>query len=83
MLSVTDAATEIQDTSLVDAVAASEAVLRSRLEQLRNQSGSVSSSDMFEMQRLMNQLTQLSDMSASVIAASHSAISSMARNVKQ
>lgn len=39
-------------------------------------------SDMFKMQMLMNRLSQLSEMSSSVVSASNSAISNMARNVK-
>jgi hypothetical protein len=47
----------------------------------RNRS-SVSIGDMFEMQMLMNHLSQISEMATSVVSASNSAISSMARNVK-
>jgi len=43
---------------------------------------SVSITDMFEMQMLMNKLSQLREMSSSVVSAANSAISSMARNVK-
>ncbi|MBV9005774.1 MAG: DUF5407 family protein [Solirubrobacterales bacterium] len=39
-------------------------------------------SDMFEMQMLMNHLSQLSEMAASITSATNSAISAMARNVK-
>lgn len=38
--------------------------------------------DMFAMQMLMNHLSQLSEMSTSVVSAANSAISSMARNIK-
>ena len=37
---------------------------------------------MFEMQMLMNHLSQLSEMATSVVSASNSAIADMARNVK-
>jgi hypothetical protein len=43
---------------------------------------SISIGDMFEMQMLMNSLSQLSEMSSTVVSASNSAIASMARNVK-
>ncbi|MBV9941051.1 MAG: DUF5407 family protein, partial [Solirubrobacterales bacterium] len=36
----------------------------------------------FEMQMLMNRLSQLSEMATSVASATNSAIASMARNVK-
>jgi hypothetical protein len=42
----------------------------------------VSIPNMFEMQMLMNHLSQLSEMSTGVVSASNTAISSMARNVK-
>lgn len=51
------------------------------LEIQRNRSA-ISIGDMFEMQMLMNHLSQLSEMSTSVVSASNTAISSMARNVK-
>lgn len=42
----------------------------------------ISIGDMFEMQMLMNHLSQLSEMTTNVVAAANSAIMSMARNVK-
>jgi hypothetical protein len=42
----------------------------------------LSLAEVFQMQQLMNRLSQLSEMSTSVVSASNSAISSMARNVK-
>ncbi|MBV9942226.1 MAG: DUF5407 family protein [Solirubrobacterales bacterium] len=45
-------------------------------------SENISISDMFEMQMLMNRLSQLSEMATSVASATNSAIASMARNVK-
>ncbi|CDR32949.1 DUF5407 family protein [Criblamydia sequanensis] len=53
-----------------------------KLIQIKNRRSSISIGDMFEMQMLMNHLSQLSEMSTSVIAAANSAIMSMARNVK-
>jgi hypothetical protein len=38
--------------------------------------------DMFEMQMLMNKLSQLSEMTSSLVSETNSAIQSMARNVK-
>lgn len=49
---------------------------------LQGKGSAISIADMFEMQMLMNHLSQLSEMSTSVVSASNSAISSMARNVK-
>jgi len=42
----------------------------------------ISIGDMFEMQMLMNHLSQLSEMSSSVVSASNNAIGGMARNMK-
>lgn len=42
----------------------------------------ISIGDMFEMQMLMNHLSQLSEMATNVVSAANSAIMSMARNVK-
>jgi len=53
-----------------------------KLEIMKARRSSISIADMFDMQMLMNHLSQLSEMSTSVVSASNSAISSMARNVK-
>ena len=53
-----------------------------KMEAVKAGSGSVSITDMLELQMLMNRLSQLSEMSASVISASNSAIQSIARNIK-
>jgi hypothetical protein len=53
-----------------------------KLEILQARRSSISIADMFDMQMLMNHLSQLSEMSTSVVSASNTAISSMARNVK-
>ena len=58
------------------------AQVREKMAVLKKAGSNISIADMFEMQMLMNHLSQLSEMSTSVVSASHSAISSMARNVK-
>lgn len=60
--------------------AATDAVTQ-KMEALKG-NDNVSIADMFDMQMCMNKLSQLSEMSTSVISASNSAIASMARNVK-
>lgn len=55
---------------------------KAKLLDIKNRRSSISIGDMFEMQMLMNHLSQLSEMSTSVVSASNSAIASMARNVK-
>lgn len=54
---------------------------KSKLSSISNRKSSVSIGDMFEMQMLMNHLSQLSEMATAVVSASNSAISTMAKNV--
>jgi hypothetical protein len=56
--------------------------VKDKLAAMEAMGDTVSISDMFEMQMLMNHLSQLSEMSTSVVSASNSALASMARNVK-
>ncbi len=63
---VTDATNEAQD----------------KIQNIKNNNESVSIGDMFEMQMLMNHLSQLSEMSTAVVSASHAAIKTMAQNVR-
>lgn len=55
---------------------------KQKLLQIQQRQSSISIADMFEMQMLMNHLSQLSEMTTSVVSASNTAIASMARNVK-
>ncbi len=55
---------------------------KQKLLEIQANRSSISIGDMFEMQMLMNHLSQLSEMASNVVSASNSAISSMARNVK-
>ncbi len=55
---------------------------KTKLEQIKARRSAVSIADMFDMQMLMNHLSQLSEMSTAVVNASNTAIGSMARNVK-
>jgi len=55
---------------------------KTKLLEIKNRRSAISIGDMFEMQMLMNHLSQLSEMSTNVVSASNSAISSMARNIK-
>lgn len=55
---------------------------KNKLAILKARRSSISIADMFDMQMLMNHLSQLSEMATNVVSASNTAISSMARNVK-
>ncbi len=55
---------------------------KQKLLQIKDRKSAISIGDMFEMQMLMNHLSQLSEMSTAVVSASNSAINTMARNLK-
>lgn len=55
---------------------------QTKLQQIQNNRSAISIGDMFEMQMLMNHLSQLSEMATSVVSASNTAIQSMSRNIK-
>jgi hypothetical protein len=55
---------------------------KAKLMEIKNRRSAISIGDMFEMQMLMNHLSQLSEMSTAVVSAANQAVSSMARNVK-
>lgn len=55
---------------------------RQKLQDINNNASTISIADMFEMQMLMNHLSQLSEMTTNVVAAAHSSVMSMARNIK-
>jgi hypothetical protein len=67
---------------LFDRVNAATQKVEDQLNRLKDEKGNISIAQMFEMQMLMNRLSQLSEMSTSIVSASNSAIASMARNVK-
>jgi hypothetical protein len=69
------------DGSLSGAAAASAAEMKQLLDEALS-NDSISVVDMFRLQMLMNRLSQLSEMSGSIMSASNSAIMSLARNVK-
>ena len=55
---------------------------KSKLLDIQSRQSAISIGDMFEMQMLMNHLSQLSEMATAVVSASSGAITTMARNVK-
>jgi hypothetical protein len=68
-----------EDLSAILSQATSD--VKKKMDALIN-SEDISISDMFEMEMLMNHLSQLSQMAASIASATNAAIASMARNVK-
>lgn len=55
---------------------------KNKLTQIQNAGSSISIGDMFDMQMLMNNLSQLSEMTSAVVQASNTAINTMARGIK-
>jgi hypothetical protein len=50
---------------------------KTKLSAIRGRTSAISIGDMFEMQMLMNHLSQLSDMASSVVSASNTALQKM------
>jgi hypothetical protein len=67
---------------LFTAVQASTISAQTKLAEIGARRSAISILDMFEMQMLMNHLSQISEMATGVVSAANSAIASMARNVK-
>ena len=55
---------------------------QTKLNNIKSRSSAISIGDMFDMQMLMNQLSQLSEMASAVVSASNQAVGTMARGVK-
>ena len=72
----------IQKSDLTSTIQLATEAVKTKLAELKTSGSSINIVQMFEMQMLMNKLSQISEMSTSVVSASNSAIASMARNVK-
>ena len=71
----------IDKQALVEIVSDLTVQTQSKLDHIRAQGSSVSIGDMFDMQMIMNRLSQMSEMVTSVMSGMNSAILSMARNM--
>lgn len=67
---------------LIQLVSDATTAAKNQLTSIQNRKSAISIADMFQMQMLMNHLSQMSEMSTAVINAANSATVSMARNVK-
>lgn len=56
--------------------------VKEKIQGLKSRGDEISIGEMFELQMLMNQLSQLSEMSTQVVSAANGAIIAIARNVK-
>jgi len=68
--------------SLLDVVNNATISAKAKLNQMQARRSSISIADMFDMQMLMNHLSQLSEMSSSVVSAANTSVMSMARSIK-
>ncbi len=68
--------------ALIEIVDAATVSAKTKLNDIKARRSAISIADMFDMQMLMNHLSQMSEMSTAVVNAANSAIVSMARNVK-
>lgn len=57
-------------------------VVKNKVKEIQGRGDQFSIGDMFEMQMLTNKLSQLSELSTSVVSAINGAILSMTRNIK-
>ena len=70
-------------TAMIDAATTKVQAQLDKMKEKSNTEGeTVGIGDMFDTQMMMNQLSQLSEMSTGVMSASNTALASMARNVK-
>ena len=72
----------IDKVALVDIIGDITEQVQAKLDVIKAKATSASIGDMFDMQMLMNRLSQISEMSTSVMSALNTAIMSMARNIK-
>jgi hypothetical protein len=72
----------VQFSYLIDAINLLTNEVKSKVAIIRSKRSAMSIADMFDLQMLMNKLSQFSEMSTSVITAMNTSIMSMARNMK-
>lgn len=78
----TTSATSFEMNSLIAIVSSAVEAVKGKISTIKANQSSISIGDMFEMQMMMNNLAQLSEMATGVVSSAHNAINSMARNVK-
>jgi hypothetical protein len=69
-------------SALVSAIEDLTAIAKSKIAMIRSKRSAMSISDMFDLQMSMNNLSQLSEMSTSVISSMNTSITSMAKNIR-
>jgi len=69
-------------SALISAIEDLTAVAKSKIAMIRSKRSAMSIADMFDLQMAMNRLSQLSEMSTSVISSMNTSIASMAKNIR-
>lgn len=72
----------VEFSYLVDAINRLSTDVKSKIAIVRSKRSAMSIADMFDLQMLMNKLSQFSELSTSVISAMNTSVLSMARNMK-
>jgi hypothetical protein len=72
----------VEFSYLIDAINFLTTEVKSKIAIIRSKRSAMSIADMFDLQMLMNKLSQFSEMSTSIITAMNTSIMSMARNMK-
>jgi len=67
---------------LIDQIEELTGMAKSKIAGIREKRSAMSIADMFDLQMAMNKLSQMSEMSTSLISALNTSIFAMARNVK-
>lgn len=73
----------IDFSGLIDLIDKATQTAKKKIEEIQSRGDNVAIGDMFEMQIMMNQLTQLAELATSIVAASNSAIRAMAQNINR
>jgi hypothetical protein len=76
------ASNKIDTTVLRDAISSAQDEVVDQIGKMRDMKEGPGIIEMFDMQRLMTKLSQISEMSTSVVSAQNTSMMSMARNTK-
>jgi hypothetical protein len=72
----------INMSSMIEIVDNQQSTVRAKLSAIQAAKSSISIADMFDMQMLMNKLSQFSEMTSAVVSSTNSAIKSMTSGIR-
>lgn len=73
---------QVNFNQLIIAIDNLSTIAKSKIATIQAKGSAMSIGDMFDLQMIMNKLSQFSEMSTSIISAMNSAIQAMSRNIK-